>query len=314
MPLLKVQLNHPGKEKPFRLGKGYQKVNDIIVREWNDDPRHYRKILKIDGEYISSLDKKPLDGKLLLWGEWEGNSVFTPLNNGKGSPYGIHEPFHSILIRGFENTDPYIYGDCYKYATCKQSGQVANLDTQSLILFGSTFPSLNAFYLDTVFVVKSHEKAIDVFQSSAKNYTITYREETLEELGGDYLGPVPSKIKRIYKGQKWSENPHYFSFVPCKLDPDGDYERFKLDLNDKWFGLSTNPTGKSFLHDCKGSPQETWKRIAEMAIDQGFCLAIKLMEPEKNDILLAGISKRPSESNGSCNDKMKSSTSKVGCK
>lgn len=237
MSLLKVQLNHPGSEKPFKLSKGYQKISGSIIREWNNDPRHYRKFIRIKGEHLPSIGAKLIESNLLLWGEWEGNSVFHPINNGKGRPTGIHEPFHSTQIRGFENTDPYIYGDCFKYATCKQSGQVANLDSQSLILFGSTFPSKNAFFLDTVFVVKSHEKAVDVFQSGAKNYTITYREETLEQLGNDYMGPVPSKTKRIYHGQKWSENPQYFSFVPCKLDPDGDYERFKIDLNNGWFAL-----------------------------------------------------------------------------
>ena len=38
MPKLIVQLNHPGNQKAFVLGKGYQKVNDLIIREWNDDP------------------------------------------------------------------------------------------------------------------------------------------------------------------------------------------------------------------------------------------------------------------------------------
>ena len=46
MPLLKVQLNHPGREKPFKIGKGYQKENNQIIREWNDDPRHYRKYIE----------------------------------------------------------------------------------------------------------------------------------------------------------------------------------------------------------------------------------------------------------------------------
>lgn len=49
-----------------------------------------------------------------------------------------------------------------------------------------------------------------------------------------------------------------------------------------------------------------------MAVDQGFCLAVKLMEPERNDSLLIGTSKISSELKGSCNSNMKSSR-KVGC-
>ena len=62
MPLLKVQLNHPGSEKPFKLG--YQKVNGSIIREWNDDPCHYRKFIRNKGDYLSSIGANPIESKL----------------------------------------------------------------------------------------------------------------------------------------------------------------------------------------------------------------------------------------------------------
>jgi len=148
MPLLKVQLNHPGSEKPFKLGKGYQKINGSIIREWNDDPRHYRKFIRIKGDYLPSIGANPIESNLQFWGEWEGNSVFHPINNEAGNANGIHEPFHSTQIRGFENTDPYIYGNFFKYATCSQSGELLNLMPSSLILFGTTKDI--GFELDTV--------------------------------------------------------------------------------------------------------------------------------------------------------------------
>lgn len=314
MPLLKVQLNHPGNEKPFRICKGYQKVDELIIREWNDDPRHYRKFIRNEGEYLASLDGKSQKGNLLFWGEWEGNSVFRPLNNGKGSPNGFHEPFHSNLISGLENTDPYIFGEYFKYVTCKQSGKVSLLDNFSLILFGSVYPSKNAFYLDTVFVVKSHETASEICSNGACNYSLTFREETLEQLDNEYLGPNPSSSKKLYKGLTWWDNKEYFSFVPCKLTGDNNYIRFKLDLNDPWFNLSSNPTGKSFMHNCEGSPQETWRRIAGMAIEQGFYLAIRLNEPQKNDDLLNGFIKIQPTSNGACGRKIGTPPKVKGCK
>jgi len=115
---------------------------------------------------------------LQFWGEWEGNSVFHPINDGVGNGNGIHEPFHSTQIRGFENTDPYIYGDFFKYATCSQSGELLNLMPSSLILFGTTKDI--GFELDTVFVVKTFESALSVFTNKGHNYSRVYHEETLE--------------------------------------------------------------------------------------------------------------------------------------
>jgi hypothetical protein len=313
MPKLMVQLNHPGNQKPFAIGNGYQKVNNLIIREWNSDDGHYRKFICNDGEYLSTLDSKPQNGKLLFWGEWEGNSVFTPLTNRQNYPNGIHEPFHSTLIRGGQNTDPYVYGDYFKYATCKQTGQLCELDNNSLILFGSTYPSLNAFYLDTIFVVKCHETAIDVCGNEASNYSLIYREETLKELRNEYLGPDPSQVNKLYHGLTWWENKEYFSFIPCKLNNRDGFERLKIDLSDSWFKLSANPTGKSFLRECKGSPEEIWRKIVEIAVEQGFYLGVKFTEPLKNDKILNGFTLKQAimkARNGGGNRQL---TTKKGC-
>jgi hypothetical protein len=314
MAVLKIQLNHPGNQKTFVLGKGYQKVNNHIIREWNDDPQHYRKFIRNDGHYLTSLDNQPKNGKILFWGEWEGNSVFRPINNEKDKPNGIHEPFHSTLIRGFENTDPYVYGEYFKYATCKQSGQLCDLDSFSLILFGSTYPSLNAFYLDTVFVVKCDDTAIDVCNNGGSKYSLIYREETLEELENDYLGPEPSQVKKLYHGLSWCENKEYFSFVPCNPDEDPVFDRLKIDLSDTYFNLSANSTGKSFLRRCKGSPQEVWRKIVEIAFEQSFYLGIRFNEPEKNDAILKGYQHKRTIENASCNTGIRSTVKERGCK
>jgi hypothetical protein len=314
MPKLIVQLNHPGNQKAFVFGKGYQKVNDLIIREWNDDLQHYRKFIRNDGQYLTSLESEPVNGKLLFWGEWEGNSVFEPIKNENEKPNGIHVPFHSTLIRGVENTDPYVYGDYFKYATCKQSGQLCDLDNFSLILFGSTYPSLNAFYLDTVFVVKCHDTAIDVCSNDASTYSLIYREETLEELGNDYLGPDPSQAKKLYHGLTRWENKEYFSFVPCKLDDDTVFDRLKIDLSDTYFNLSANPTGKSFLRRCNGSPQEVWRKIVQIAFRQGFYLGIRFDEPQKNDEILKGFQLNQTKINASCGTADEPSLKIRGCK
>ena len=283
MAKLKIQLNHPGNQKTFKIGKGYTLLNDMIIREWNSG-NHFRKFIKHGGMYIRGLeDKEPKKKDLYFWGEWEGNSFFEPVSNNdyRRFPNGIHAPFHSKPQNGTQNTDPYIFGEFFKYASCKQTGSLNNLEENSLILFGSTYPTLGKFYIDTVFVVKSFEKAEDVCFNAAKNYTNTYKEQTLEKLNTEYLGPNPSTKKKLYHGKNWFENHNYFSYVPCKIENDtAGFERFYIDLNNPIIKLSKNATGKSFLPNCNLSPEDLWKLITQEVLKQGFMLAIKIVEPD----------------------------------
>ena len=289
MAKLKIQLNHPGNQKPFKIGNGYKKLNDKIYREWNCG-NHFRKFIMNDGLYINDIeDTDPKKSDLYFWGEWEGNSFFEPLNNNdyRRYPNGIHKPIHSRPQNGTQNTDPYIFGDYFKYATCKQTGLLYNLEENSLILFGSTYSSLSKFYIDTVFVIKSFERAIDVCSNSAENYTSTYIEQTLVQLNNEYLGPKPSIKKRLYHGKTWYENQNYFSYVPSKLNSNkSGFERFYIDLNNPILKLSKNATGKSFLPNCHLSPEDVWKLITKEALAQGFVLGIKFTEPNLFDLQL----------------------------
>ena len=288
MPLLRVQLNHPGSQKPYGNGSGYRRIGNKIIREWNNDT-HYRKFLLNDGEYLDNLSNiKPKKADLYFWGEWEGNSIFNPIenNNYKTLPNGIHKPFHSTVIRGSQNTDPYIYGKEFKYCKCKQNGSLCNLDPNSLILFGSTFPSIGKFYIDTVFVVKNNVTATHVHATGASGYSQTYKEATLEQLT-EYLGVShnPSTCK-LYHSQTWWDNQKYFSFVPCKLDLNGNgFERLYIDLNNPTFHLSSNSTGKSFLKKCNLTTKQTWDEIVKIAIKQGFKLGIRFTEPNHSNLL-----------------------------
>ncbi len=290
MSVLKVQLNHPGRQKRFVLGNGYQLIGGRVVREWNDDETHYRKFLYHNGIYLDSIcDKIPKKSKLFFWGEWEGNSFFQQLTNPDSIilPNGIHEPFHSIAPRGRQNTDPYVFGNYFKYATCKQTGKLCYLCAGSLILFGTTYPSLNIFYIDTVFVIKTHESAIDVCANVATNYTHIYKEETLEQLSQEYIDHPPSNTKKLYHSQSWWDNNKYFSFVPCKLGHNGDgFERLKINLNNRFLNLSSNPQATSYFPHCDFDPEEIWNLIVKMTLKQGFSLGIRFNEPTSFNLSL----------------------------
>lgn len=288
MPKLKVQFPHPGTQKPFKLGNGYRNVNGTIIREWNNDIGHYRKFLLNKGLYLDNKnDNNPKKNDLFLWGEWEGNSFFNPINNPdyRILPNGVHKPFHSIVIRGGQNTDPYVYGNNFKYCVCKQTGNMCNLSQGSLILFGSVFPKLEKFYIDTVFVVKDHNTAAHINTTGASGFSQTYREVTLEQLK-EYLGtPYEPTNKKLYKSQTWWDNNEYFSFVPCKLNHDGNgFERLYLSLLKNPF-LSPSPRGKSFLRNYNSTPEQLWLDIVKIAKEQGFKLGIQFEEPRSSNIL-----------------------------
>jgi hypothetical protein len=288
---MKVQLNHPGTQKSFKIGKGYINIgNDIVIREWNNDKEHYRKFLQHNGYFIIDVsDNVPKYDELFFWGEWEGNSFFKNLNNRdvKKLPNGIHKPFHSTQFRGIQNTDPYIFGDAFKYCICRQKGQLTRLVLDDLILFGTVVPSLNKFYIDTVFVIKSSDPSTDVQASNGVDYSTVYKEETLEQLY-EYLKPATYiNDKKLYKSKTWWDDSNYFSFVPVKLKSDENgFERLFIDLNSPLYQLSNNSqTAFSYLKRCKLSAFELWKEIIEKCNQQNFYLGLRFDEPELNDCL-----------------------------
>lgn len=283
-----IQLNHPGSQKQFKLGKGYRNNGSGIIREWNNDTNHYRKYIKHNGYYVNGVQElNPTQADLYFWGEWEGNSLFTPFPKAdyRILPNGIHNPLHSNLIRGLQNTDPYIYGEEFKYCVCKQKGQLTTLVLDDLILFGTVFPSLNKFYIDTVFIIKSHNLSSSVQASNGACYTKIYKEETLEQLSEYLKTPMNINNNRIYHSKTWWNDKEYFSFVPCKLSFENvGFERLYIDLNNGIFQLSRNPTGISFLKKCTLSSQDLWKEIVNECIIQGFKLGVKFDEPSHSNL------------------------------
>lgn len=286
---MKVQLNHPGGQKPFKLGSGYRQVGNQIIREWSNDNVHFRKFIQNYGHYVNGLkDLRPTQNDLYFWGEWEGNSFFNPFPKAdfRILPNGLHKPFHSTFIRGSQNTDPYIFGDNFKYCVCKQKGQLTSLVLDDLILFGTVLPKLDKFYIDTVFVIKDHNLSSNVQITSGAHYSQVYKEETLEQLNEYLKTPTFTNKNRVYHSKTWWDDKDYFSFVPCKLSHGKvEFERLFIELSNQTFQLSSNPTGKSFLKRCTLSSQDLWKEIVRISLEQGFKLGVKFDEPTYNNKL-----------------------------
>jgi hypothetical protein len=291
MAKIKVQLNHPGSQKDYKLNNdSYFLHGNKIYRRWNKDDIHYRKFLINEGDFVNSKNELSTQkSNLYFWGEWEGYSEFEqfPGVNSQMMPNGIHKPiFSSNLNPEKQNTDPYVFGDFFKYAICKQRGQLFNLDNGSLILFGSTYPSAGVFFIDTVFVVSGHETALNVINNKAENYSDVYINSTLKRLENEYINFNPKNKLKLYHSQTWWHNNEYFSFVPCKLTDDKcGFERLSIPLN-KYpeLSLSSYPSGKSYMNKCTLEPEKIWNIIYKEAIKQGFVFGIKFKEP-KDEII-----------------------------
>lgn len=278
MSILAVQLNHPGREKPFRLGDGYRHDQGLLIREWNNDPSHYRKFLQQKGSYIRKVGEPAQTADLLFWGEWEGNSLFQPFHT--WNPNGIHKPFHSMHIRGHQNTDPYVFGDRFHYAVCKQRGRLTQLDPGSLILFGSSFKT--GFALDTVFVVGEYESVHEVAASSARNYSKIYRKVTIEQLGNTYQSPDPKSNLRLYSGRMYKKHRDYFSYVPCRpLDADSSkgFQRLTFSYDNEALDFSANPTGIKILGEGMENVKNIWDTVLNHSFKEQFFPAVVLDEP-----------------------------------
>lgn len=280
---MKVQLNHPGRQKSFGLHNGYRDLGGVIIREWNQDSVHFRKFIENSGFYLDGInDRQAKNGDLYFWGEWEGNSIFTPFSKSdyRILPNGLHKPYHATVPGGLQNTDPYVFGQSFKYCICKQSGQLTRLAADDLVLFGSVVPSLKKFYIDTVFVIHEYESSSSVQSTGGARYTKVYKEETLAQLHEYLKTPLRPNGHKVYFGKTWWDDKDYFSFVPIRLSQgDKGFERLYIRLDDSEINLSSNPTGKSFLKKCTMSSKELWQRVVQLCQEQDLKLGIRFTEP-----------------------------------
>jgi hypothetical protein len=190
-----VQFTHPGQEH----GPDFVSSNHT---SWNTCA-HKRKFLAARGQYVNG--DSLVDGDLMFWGEWEPCSRVERLalpGRNRDLPQWLHHPLWPcpedcrlpLVVKNgksdvrcsplktkqtggtcdgdgpqCQNTDPYVFGSCFKYFSCKQvrhqfksknndevvATKLAQLDSGSIILFGSTRGTGREarFLLDTVFVV-----------------------------------------------------------------------------------------------------------------------------------------------------------------
>jgi hypothetical protein len=109
-----------------------------------------------------TTDGLVVEASLAFWGEWEASSCVLERWPEKSElPRFLQEPVweYPTFSGPRQNTDPWVFGDCFRYSNCKQVAQksLQTLPSGSVILFGSILGFASAsgprFVLDTVFVV-----------------------------------------------------------------------------------------------------------------------------------------------------------------
>jgi len=246
-----IQFFHPGQEHGFDRGNPYK---GLLLKNWNQSP-HKRKFVLNDGCYVENGEKR--DGKLLFWCEWEPPSSVKELKLQTDSEHGLnpkflHFPFlppdeqikvyqektfqnscqnpdckggctneggnaQKNKIESYQNTDPFVFGDCFIYAICRQDMKsLRALEPGSLILFGSRVNL--RFAIDTVLVVKDGKKCNclqDVVDMKLGKYPDVVTRFVADQK--NQLNPPDENI--LYRGASW-DKPHQgmYSFAPAKID------------------------------------------------------------------------------------------------
>jgi len=293
-----IQFIHPSSED-------LKKENGI--KPWNTG-KHKRNFIVSAGKVVSSLEGRLQKSRQIsFWGEWEPEAKIRETYN-KKSPYPCRSieplfPKGGKLTRstsscgksscnskcggaGYINTDPFVFGNNFKYSNCRQytnKGKsktiLQNLPSGSIILFGSCIKQnkKDVFVLDTVFVVQESIKYIpkehSELHSNLKNDYELFKAVTLDSLN---KGKDAGKKFTLYLGRSFNNrNRKNFSFVPC--DKNGKsfakVALTKKDMPELNMRLQTFKVLKKSKNNYL-NPQEVWEKMAGVVLDKGLSLGV----------------------------------------
>lgn len=279
-----VLFNHPGGEHRVRhFTPSYR---------WNTRS-HRRKYLAVHAHLAvqegSGFRRDPLARRVALWGEFEPSTHVRafPSEPRLGEPHSWHELIPiATPPPGAQNTDPWIFGDAYRYALCRQNSlpYLRVLHAGDLLLFGSYLKqgedghacSHFNFFLDTVFPIR-------------RGFPLTDRERVPEYL----LDPVYSRAAyNRFKPKEMTICTFYeaamltgdltsepFAFSPCiPWDSGAVPPRRRRPMIGHLFGKSFG-NGQVFT-TVDREPAEAWRIVVDHCRSRGYQLAVAVDEPE----------------------------------
>lgn len=215
-----VQFPHPGRES--RVERGTEVV------PWNTGD-HGRKFMQSHGTLYESTGFGAFRGDLVFWGEWEaGSEIRASWQPEWPLPTYLHRPVVGVVPDGFrQNTDPFVFGQAFKYAICRQlrNRKLQALLPGSLILFGSTVAG--QFVLDTLFVCASSRmyRPSEYVADESDHDDQVFAHVTPESLSASF--PSDRATFALFSGATPASPVNgMFSFVPAREYGDGSTCRF----------------------------------------------------------------------------------------
>jgi len=300
-----VQFMHSGNE--FLMSKlkhtplPKECTDGSLLVPWSMEKNHFRRFVRHDGWYVDKFgDYKK--GNLAFWTEWEAETIARPLGTDKDyfKAHFAHEVQCPRKVSGtascgradagdshcYQNTDPCVFGDSFKYSNCHQSakGDLRRMKQGSLVVFGSYKEDKQrgkeVFCLDTIFVIG------DVaYDYSTDNVNIVpcsewYKDLTLRRLN-------PGEDFTFYRGttcrQKVNLASALFSFTPAKLCEGVRVPRERCVLDDirslnSYLRTPVFNRGKQGFHSEEATRNEikaVWDDIVQQVTTQDFVLGVR---------------------------------------
>ena len=294
-----IQFVHPSPEdKQERNG----------IKPWNTG-KHKRNFIISAGKFVSSLKGHLQESKQIsFWGEWEPEAKIWETYS-KKSPYPCRS-IEPLFPKGGEstrstnscgrsscnskcggtvyiNTDPFVFGNRFKYSNCRQYTKKGKsktilqyLPSGSVILFGSCIKQKkeDVFVLDTVFVVQKSIKYVpkkhSELHSNLKNDYELFKAATLESLK---KGKIAGKEFTLYLGYRYSnKNRKNYSFVPCDKNgkPFAKVALTKKDMPELSMRLRTFKVLKDSKNDYL-DPHKVWEKVAKVVLKRKLSLGVR---------------------------------------
>jgi hypothetical protein len=279
-----VQFIHPGNE---------HRVDKSGWTPWNLKI-HCRKYMLAKGQYLDS-DSRIFGSEVLFWGEWEGPSraVFSWDSTSKTLPRNLvvpHYPGSARPVKGLQNTDPYVFGDFFKYTLCKQVKKngdhtfLTRLLPGTLVLFGSKVTG--RFALDCAMVVgtKNRLHSSNNWNENMSDCSPVYRSMTLEPMYWD-THTDPNATFNYYEGASYNSQLNgTFSFTPCIPATNVPQTFARPVINLEGVVNHALPMGQKQTKMSLSSIKECWNSVVQQVQNNDLSLAVALEEPALSEV------------------------------
>lgn len=310
------QFTHPGSEHDEYIELKNRKE---LFKLWNVQKidaksTHKRKYLCTKGEYIPDGSNESVPTSLYFWGEWEPDSIAIPFDIEENEedclpkycniplylPTNIDcESIKSELGKNigeikskqteqiekedyyYQNTDPFVFGTEFRYATICKPYETLNIKEGSIILFGSTkqYDGQSRFRIDTVFVVR---KIIDMEECLKDKNSLHYNTSLR------FIDNNDGYSHQMFIGATPQDDVNgMYSFIPASVEDKGKKPRIgtlKIDSDfDKYNCIKGTVNWQGYVVDCEDGVEEFWKSLLKYTYKQGYVPAVKIDMPPMFD-------------------------------